>query len=272
MKRFHFLGSNPDFTFRNNIFYQQDFARFQQFERVYLSVREKEQRLYPDEIVKALPDFHAGSALEKEWRIRKETMKRVMNYLREKADGIPVTILEVGCGNGWLCSHLAGIEKSRVLGLDVNERELLQAARVFHQHENLQFACGDILTSSLSVEFDFIILAASIQYFRNPRLLLGKLLSLLAPGGEIHIVDSPFYDDEHVQAAATRSETYFEKTGDPSMKDHYFHHSYSILRTFNAEMMYDPASSLNRLRRKFRSASPFPWIRISGPKDKLKGP
>lgn len=263
MKLFHFLNANPGFTFRNNIFYQQDFARFQPFERLYLSVRENEQRLYPDEIVKALPDFQADSPLKKEWTIRKNTMNRAMSYLRKRAEGRDVAILEVGCGNGWLCSHLSGIEKSRVLGIDVNERELLQAARVFHHHENLQFACGDILATDPSAEFDFIVLAASIQYFQDLRFLFEKLIAHLSPGGEIHIIDSPFYNEEHVPAAARRSETYFEKTGAPSMKDHYFHHSYSILNSFQAEMMYDPASSLNRLRRKFLPASPFPWIRIS---------
>lgn len=198
-------------------------------------------------------------------------MKRAMNYLRRRAGGRNVAILEVGCGNGWLCHHLAGIGKSRVLGMDVNEHELLQAARVFRQHENLQFACGDVLTSTLSADFDFIILAASIQYFRNPRLLFGKLLTLLSPAGEIHIIDSPFYKDEHVPAAARRSETYFAKKGIPSMKDHYFHHSFSILSPFQAEMMYDPASPLNRWRRKFLPTSPFPWIRISGPESNING-
>ncbi len=265
MKPLDFLEENPAFTFRDNVFYQKALGDFHPFERLYLSIRVKEQRVYPDRIVKALPDFPPDSPMKKEWTVRRKTLTCMISYLRKAAKGKEIAILEVGCGNGWLSNHLARTEKSCVLGIDVNEKELLQAARVFRQRKNLRFAYADVFSAPIpAYHFDFIILSASLQYFRDIHILLQRLLTLLAQHGEIHIIDSPLYSREDLSAAARRSESYFVKNGVPLMQEYYFHHSYSVFNAFQTKILHDPATPLNWLRNKSGVGSPFPWIRITG--------
>ncbi len=172
-----FLES-PDFSFQNNIFYQRHFQRLNTFEKIYLSLREKENRVYPDEIVKELPEVPSHHVLRKEWMIRKFTLQRLIPYLSKKNKPI---ILELGCGNGWLSNHLATLPGSEVVGVDVNETELLQGSSVFTGTKNLFFAYADIFITSLPYSpFDYIILSGSIQYFSNIGILFAKLFSLLA--------------------------------------------------------------------------------------------
>src|SRR4051812_13830112 len=96
------------------------------FTDLYLAVREKEGRVYSDEEVRNLPN---SSRHSDEWKIRKETAKKLRAYLKGK------NILEVGCGNGWLANYL------NATGIDINEFEVNQALRVFR---GLRALCGKI--------------------------------------------------------------------------------------------------------------------------------
>jgi len=103
-----------------------------------------------------------------------------------------LSILEVGCGNGWLSHHLASIPGHRVLGLDRDLQVLQQAARVFRHQSNLKFMCGDFYSGIIQgLTFDAIIFAASIQYFPSLETVLTAALLQLKEEGEIHILDTP---------------------------------------------------------------------------------
>src|SRR4051794_33766657 len=99
------------------------------FEADYLSLRKKEGRLYTDEEVARLPHVVKNASLKKEWAIRSASCQRLIKYLAGKKTKL--SILEIGCGNGWLSNQLAAVTKTQVLGLDVNQTELAQAQRVF---------------------------------------------------------------------------------------------------------------------------------------------
>lgn len=118
--------------------------------------------------------------------------------------------MDIGCGNGWFSNILSKIENSKVGGLDINPIELEQADRVFKK-ENLQFYYGDIFQiKEFEKQFDAITLNACVQYFPNFKLLLDKLKSFSTPGGEIHIIDSPFYKNEEISNAKERTYKYFQ--------------------------------------------------------------
>ena len=72
-------------------------------EKVYLKVRETEGRIYPDDTVRNLPDIDAAHPLHAEWMIRKSSLEKFEGYLK----GRSITLLDVGCGNGWMSSRLA---------------------------------------------------------------------------------------------------------------------------------------------------------------------
>lgn len=256
----NFFLQSASFSFQNNIFYQKDFAGFPVFENTYLSLREKENRLYTDEIVKGLPEIPTHHALSNEWVLREHSLKNLMAYLR-KNNGI--RILELGCGNGWLSNCMAAIPGSEVAGLDINEKELIQGSKVFKQTNNLLFIYADIFSENFYYShFDYIILSGSLQYFRDIGILITKLLTLLADHGEIHILDSPVYNEAEVASAVIRSEKYFASAGFPLIKQHYYHQSWEMLKPFHPKILYDPAMFLNKIKQKISVASPFPWVKI----------
>jgi ubiquinone/menaquinone biosynthesis C-methylase UbiE len=225
-------------------------ARFQQH---YLLLRQKEGRLYSDEQVKQLPFISTTHPLWKEWKIRKESCDKLINDFSRKEKSL--NILEIGCGNGWLCNRLSAIADSNITGIDINETELKQAVRVFPA---VNFIYGDIRDCFLEKQFDAIVFAASFQYFCSAKEILESCFFYLNEKGEVHILDTNFYSEETSPCAVKRSEEYFSANGFPQMSEFYFHHTLNELEDLNYDILYDPKRKLNRLFHQ----NPFPWIRI----------
>lgn len=225
---------------------------------LYIKVRTIEGRLLDDRSVSKLPDVPNIHPLKREWEIRRQSSDRLLEYLKEKKAG--VTVLDVGCGNGWMSNLLSQIPDSDVSALDLNITELEQGARVFSKNSALTFLFADIFEAPLPENaFDIISVASAIQYFPDLPALIERLLRLLKQNGEIHIFDSPLYTESSVEAARGRSQAYYEEIGVPEMSEHYFHHTYSGLKDFNYAFLYKPTSMKNFI---IRNSSPFPWIRI----------
>jgi len=228
------------------------------FEERYFSLRRKEQRLYTDEQVMMLPEIDAAHPHHSEWEIRKSSCHKLIRYFRNKHRRL--NILEVGCGNGWLCFQLSKIINSRVTGIDINTAELTQGKKVFRNIGNLDFFYGGIDEENIrNRKFDIIVFAASIQYFPSLGDILGQALDLLNPIGELHILDSHFYKLSELEAARNRSENHFQSIGFPDMKDYYFHRCIDELKEYNYKMLYNP-ESIGHLFMK--NKNPFPWICI----------
>jgi SAM-dependent methyltransferase len=226
------------------------------FEEYYVLLRSREGRLYTDDVVKNLPLVSRKDPFNQEWILRRQSSGRLVEYFKNKNS--PLRILEVGCGNGWLCHLLADIPGAKVTGSDINKTELLQAARVF-QKPNLEFIQSDIRSGDTAFPlFDMIIFAASVQYFSSLPRILRAALDLLKPGGEIHILDSFFYKEDQIQTAKKRTADYYESLGLPGFALHYFHHSTEQLAKFHPVLMYHPS----RFKNLFRKQNPFPWYCI----------
>lgn len=226
------------------------------FEQLYIDLRIHEKRLYTDDEVMWLPDVSSDDVHSQEWKIRKASCRRLTRYLAAKKKALK--ILEVGCGNGWLSYHLSQIPGSNVVGLDVNFFELQQASRVFAATPNLRFIYGD-LNDVQNDKFDIIVFAASIQYFRSFSDIIQSALTRLNTDAEIHIIDSHFYYQTELEAARQRSRQYFDSKGFDKMDGFYFHHTLKDLDDFNAEILYNPNSLINRILKK---RSPFHWVCI----------
>jgi SAM-dependent methyltransferase len=256
-----FLRRHSTVTEVDGLFYLATHPRTSEFEKAYNSIRSIEGRLYSDEVVANLPEILASHPLATEWRIRRRSATRLVRQLMTKQ---PQTVLEVGCGNGWLTNFLQEQLNADCCGLDVNEIELKQAVRVFGHNTNLTFFYGDVNSEIFRKDFvaDVIVLASSIQYFDNPAELIGKLLRMLAPGGAIHILDSPFYKDANAKKARERSTRYFEQRGHGELGEHYFHHTLDAIKGFNYRIEYDPGKISSSIQRLVNDYSPFPWIII----------
>lgn len=230
-----------------------------EFEQKYLDVRRKENRVLSDELVRDLPETPSAFQHHNEWKLRQVSTQMVMSRLEGSKYEL---VLDLGCGNGWFSNKLAEISAT-VIGVDMNISELKQASRVFPK-ENLKFCYADIFGCNLPENvFDLITINAAIQYFPDVNRLLNRLLQLLKPSGEIHIIDSSFYSIADVEAARLRSEEYFEGLDEPEMARHYNHHTWDDFASFNHQILYKPQDLKNRITRKLgRPVSPFPWIVI----------
>lgn len=227
------------------------------FEQLYPALRLKEGRVYRDEEVLHLPNIAKDHPHYPEWQIRKESCNRLKHYFEKRLTSLK--ILEVGCGNGWLTQQLAEIPGSKVTGTDVTFKELQQAVSVFNHIPNLQFIYGGIHARELDhMEFDFIVFAASIQYFSSLKEIISLALGKLKSNGEIHILDSPFYTPGELRAAKENTAMYYSELGFPEMTKHYFHHSMDELDFFRTEILYRP-SFFNRV---LNHKNPFPWLCI----------
>ncbi len=228
------------------------------FEALYIRLRQHEGRVYSDFELMQLPHISPAHPLHHEWRIRSRSAEKLVAYLARKKQ--PMQMLEIGCGNGWLCHMLSSVTGSQVIGIDVNFTELQQAARVFQDFNNLHFIYTDISNEPFrEKKFDIIVFAASIQYFESLTAILAIALKLLKPGGEIHILDSPFYSTTEINAAKHRSQVYYEEAGFPAMADCYFHHGLQELRQFRPSVLYNPKNPFNRLAKVKR---PFYWLTV----------
>ena len=234
-----------------------------ELEKYYLQIREKEGRIYADELVRRLPLIEKTDAYFKEWELRLIATLRLHKYLMDK--GQSLKILDIGCGNGWFANLMTQIYDSRVFAIDINQTELDQADRLFGDNPDLHIDRHDITRQAFpEKEFDVIVLAATVQYFPNIEEVIADLLSYLSDKGEIHVIDSPLYKESERKQAQRRSERYYTEMGVPEMAKFYHHHAFTDLDRFDYELKYDPNSFLNKIRRKVLSTSdsPFPWIII----------
>jgi len=224
------------------------------FEELYIAVRQQEKRIYTDEQLQLLPDV--DHIYYDEWKIRKRSSERLTDYLSKKHKRLK--ILEVGCGNGWLSARLANIPDTQVVGLDINQLEIDQANRVFKK-DNLQFIYDSFSENTFeNDQFDVIVFAASLQYFPSVINVMKQALAILKKGGEVHIIDTPFYTPDETEKADERSQKYYATLGIPEMAEHYFHHSISEFWGFKYEILFDPTRIFNMIFKK----DPFYWVCI----------
>lgn len=232
------------------------------FEKLYLKVREKENRIYRDEEVSELPNVRNNHPHFEEWVIRKYSFKKLDKYLREKNK--PLHILDIGCGNGWMSNALSEINNSLVTGFDINLYEIEQAQRVFKNNKGIKFIHDNGFENILTKDekFDSIILAASIQYFPDIKNLIKKLFHLLNTGNEIHILDSHFYTGNNMNKAKEASLNYYNNIGFPEMGEYYYHHLWTELADFNFKIKNRSLFEKIFLKIFQTKSNYFPWIII----------
>ena len=218
------------------------------FTSLYLKLREKENRVYTDAEVSRLPEIERSHPHYKEWKIRKQSARHLYKYLKNKKRTL--SILEIGCGNGWLSAYLSKNPEWKITGTDINQVELMQARRVFSS-QNLEFSTEAPKKLLFARRFDIIIFAASIQYFSSLAQILGPSLKALHREGEIHIIDCHFYKKNEVAAAKKRSDDYYAQLGFREMSQFYHHHSREDLENFDPEFI---RSGLFKTK--------FPWVVI----------
>jgi SAM-dependent methyltransferase len=126
-----------------------------------------------------------------------------------KAAGRPLTVLDLGSGNGWL-SHRVALAGHHAVALDIREDGVdgLGAAEPFvtdhpERIERLVASFDVIPLQDRCV--DLTVFNASLHYATDLQRVLGEARRVTRPDGRIAILDSPFYRQE-VQGLAMVAE------------------------------------------------------------------
>lgn len=99
------------------------------------------------------------------------------------------TILDVGCGNGWVANLFS--EKQHVISMDISS---VNAIKVHHanKHRNHNGLVADVYHLPLKQEsIDCIIASEIIEHVADPKLFISKLYHVLKPGGTL-IITTPY--------------------------------------------------------------------------------
>ncbi len=231
-------------------------------EKNYIEVRKKEGRIYSDDELRFLPGIDPSHKLKYEWEVRKKTMGRIVKHFSK---GKKQTVLEIGCGNGWLANAISVKTGNSLIALDVNRFELRQGVEVFKNNDRLKFAYGNIFENIFPPEiFESAILASAIQYFRDLNQLIERIFYFLKPAGKIYIVDSNFYTDYKVFAAEIRTQNYYKNLGFPEMSDFYYHHRWGELSKFDYTIQNKFSAVVSNITGKItgKGKTVFPFVII----------
>ncbi len=91
-------------------------------------------------------------------------------------------VLDLGCGYGWFCRYAQQQGAREVLGIDVSEKMLAQAAAMTSAPE-IHYQRADLETLQLNENYDLAYSSLALHYLSNIEPLLTTLFDTLKPGG-----------------------------------------------------------------------------------------
>lgn len=92
-------------------------------------------------------------------------------------------VLDLGCGYGWHCQYAAGQGAARVLGIDLSERMLAEAARR-NPDERIQYRlCGIEAYEYPENAWDLVLSNLALHYIEDLDSIFQKVWRTLRPGG-----------------------------------------------------------------------------------------
>ena len=137
------------------------------------------------------------------------TYGELFRLINRLVSGDKLTILEVGCGRGYLSLELAR-RGHDVLGVDINEDTIRLAYRTMNTDPytsgrgRLEYEVSDFAVwNSADREFDVVIFNRALHHIPQPAKALKKARSLLGPEGRITCVEYAYDQFDH------RSATWF---------------------------------------------------------------
>jgi SAM-dependent methyltransferase len=173
-------------------------ARLESFVRQYRLVREREgRRPSAPEYYCRLPTVAPGDPHARDWQVRRETYHHLLGHVLV-AGTLPVHVLDLGAGSGWLSHRLVALGHRAVAvdaiddevdGLGATRHYPTEFASVQADFDALPFAPG---------QFDLVVFNGSLHYAADTAATLERAYRALAPGGALVVMDSPMFraDDD----------------------------------------------------------------------------
>ena len=168
-------------------------ARLEPFIRQYRLVRQRDgRRRSAPEYYRRLPSVADGDPHAKDWQIRRETYHHLLGHVLA-AGPLPIHVLDVGAGSGWLSHRLAALGH-RAVAVDALDDDVdgLGATR----HYAIDFASVQADFDALPfapAQFDLVVFNGSLHYAADTAATLERAYRVLAPGGALVVMDSPMF-------------------------------------------------------------------------------
>lgn len=194
--RFTCVGCQLAFECRDHVWRFLTTARagpLEQFVRQYRVVREHDGHRSPEpDYYRRLPTVSAADPQAGQWQIRRETYHHLLGHVLA-AGPLPLHVLDLGAGSGWLSHRLAALGH-RAVAVDAIDDDMdgLGAARHYPTPFALVQADFDALPFA-PAQFDLVIFNGSLHYAADTAATLGRAHRMLAPGGALVVMDSPMF-------------------------------------------------------------------------------
>lgn len=181
----------------------------ERWERAYAALREREGRSDPEARL-ARPYLTKGP-LAAQWRIRSRTYDRFVAAVLvplERERGRPLSILDLGAGDGWLAARMAG-RGHRAVALDIRLDGIdglaggAPFARTIRGGFSRLAASFEALPAP-GAAYDLAVFNASIHYAADLSRVLSEARRAVRKGGQIVLLDSPFYRSAKAGEAMVR--------------------------------------------------------------------
>ena len=141
-------------------------------------------------------EFDAKASYYETYRLGNWYKSNNMALMQELPDRICGTLLDIGCGTGWLLRQL--VTKGtcqRCVGIDLSSGMVDKANELSNDFDNtninfLQHNWEDVELALFEEEnITAIVCSSSFHYFSKPELAVTKMYSILASGGEVYILE-----------------------------------------------------------------------------------
>jgi len=76
------------------------------------------------------------------------------------------TVLDIGCGSGFVAYDIANQSRARVTGIDIN-KTYIQNAREKRSHPNVNYICGNVLYDLPQSHHDVIVLSNVLEHIED---------------------------------------------------------------------------------------------------------
>ncbi|HTJ51700.1 MAG TPA: 1-acyl-sn-glycerol-3-phosphate acyltransferase [Cyclobacteriaceae bacterium] len=127
-----------------------------------------------------------GPVLEWYMRVKVSLEKNYEPF--EKLIPKQATVLDLGCGYGFLCYMLHFLSADReITGVDYDEEKIATANHCYSRNEKINFFHSDITLYEIDKKYDIIIIADVLHYLTPEQqiLMLQKAFASVTPGGAV---------------------------------------------------------------------------------------
>ncbi|QKJ63845.1 methyltransferase domain-containing protein [Flavobacterium sp. M31R6] len=132
------------------------------------------------------------------------TLKGVAKLLKNESNSSPVTIVDVGCGNGDMLRKLAdfGFQNNlnlELIGVDANPFTVNYAIDLSRNYPNIKYRCEDVFSQSFNeLKFDILLCTLTLHHFSNDEII--ELLTIFNRNSKLGFV----VNDLHRNSVAYR--------------------------------------------------------------------